>query len=108
NEVAQPADRALVPRTFRGLGKSARSQARVACRLASPHRVLFGHFEVEPQFLVHFRIPAFEDARKPNGPFSQLRFHDVPSESSVCMIPAMRVHAAFSASSCRRPAAVML
>src|SRR5262249_60249992 len=107
-EVAQPADRALVANGFRCLGESSCPQARLARRVASAQSVFFGHFEVETQFLFHVGIAAFESAPETEAPFPQLLFHHDSSQSSACMMPAMRIHSAFSACSCRRPTAVML
>ncbi len=75
---------------------------------AAAQGLLFGHLQVETKLLFHVAIAVCECSPDPETPFPQPSFHFASSKSNVCMMDAIRVHSAFSVSSRRRPAAVML
>src|SRR5258708_5509588 len=107
-EVAQPRDGALVAHGLSGLRDRAGPQPRLPNGRAAPHRFLFGHREMEAQLLFDIGATIGQCSPDTEAPFPQPRSHFASSTSTACMMAAMRVHSAFSASRRRRPAAVML
>ena len=82
-EIAEPADRALIAHRFGRLGNAACAETGLPRILTSAQRIQFRHLQMEPEFLFRLAVVAMPKGFPPSPPpFQQTKAHPA-SPSSV-------------------------